>query len=220
MKNLNFIIAILLPVVCFAQDIPDKLNENSILLKTGKYINKLQIRSFDSVKLEYIKGGNLCDLPISQIEEIVSDSGTIWFNEFGKPAIRNQYSTKIGLEKDRVAKDSVLIAIPNINIPDDGNYYFRSYEKGVETARHEDCAGWGIGTFLLGWMYGSPYLVSMAAGQPVTAPVPPKGVDVKLYTEGYKQQKIIERTKAAARGSSIAKASVTAFVLYLIMSIN
>ena len=89
MKNLNFIIAILLPVVCFAQDIPDKLNENSILLKTGKYINKLQIRSFDSVKLEYIKGGNLCDLPISQIEEIVSDSGTIWFNEFGKPASRH-----------------------------------------------------------------------------------------------------------------------------------
>ena len=216
--------------------------ENSILLKSGKYINKIKIRNFDTLKIEYIKNGNLVDVRITEVEEIETDSGTVWFSETGQAITERQakiYTAPVPLKEIKTVvipagNDSAGQEIPiqtqeqnqssanyvteGSNDVEDANYYHRSYEMGVEAAKRKDHSGWGIGTFLLGWMYGAPYLTSLATGKNVDAIDLPPGVDQKLYWEGYKQQQIIERSRASATGATVAKLTSTAFFFIVIFS--
>ena len=212
-------------------------SDNSILLKSGKYINKIRIRNFDSLKVEYIKSGNLCDVKTTEVVELETDSGTVWFSESGHPI--SEQPTKVYTSDAVTVKDIPVTELPQVadsagkeqNSPvkatesateqfsqGAADYYHRSYEMGVEAAKRKDHTGWGIGTFLLGWMYGSPYLVSIATGNTVDPVDIPPGVDKVLYNEGYKKQQIIERSRAAATGSTIAKVTSTAFFFLLIFS--
>ena len=62
----------------FAQDTEMLKPKGSIYLHTGKVIKDVRIWTIDSVKIEYVKNGNLCDVKTDEVSKILNVDGMVY----------------------------------------------------------------------------------------------------------------------------------------------
>lgn len=100
---------IVLGLLSKAQDTLLPKGKCTIYLHSEKVYKNVRLWKIDSNKVEYVKEGNLSDLPTSGIKKIETPAYFIEFDEYNK-MLRKQYDVILPFHKD-----SILCTIVNIN---------------------------------------------------------------------------------------------------------